>query len=159
MAKQDQQLDDPSAADAAASAAEEPPWEQARAFGVDGFDPDDPWNAALCIEGDTVTTVLPLTPKHLDYLVVQLDDVRRAQRAALGVPDELPAEAQEGDRTGSPATARHPRALRRVAHAARLATGSEPVARVWRESARGRLTIILGVLVFVGLGVILSVVT
>ncbi|HEY6739007.1 MAG TPA: hypothetical protein VI076_09165, partial [Actinopolymorphaceae bacterium] len=27
-------------------------WEQAVAFGIEGFDPTDPWNAALCVEGE-----------------------------------------------------------------------------------------------------------
>lgn len=122
--------------------------EQAVAYGVDGFDPDDPWNAVLYLEGETTVTVLPLTPTQLDHLVPQLLEVRNGQRAALGLPaDGVVAEEPE-DR---------PAGLRRVAHAARVATGSEPVARLWRESVRGKVTLIVAVAAFILAGLLLGV--
>lgn len=124
-------------------------YEQAVAFGVEGYDADDPWNAVLCLEGSTTATVLPLTPTHLDYLVQHLGEVRDAQRIALG------ASAEQVDDSVD----EKPRALQRVAHMARMATGSEGVSRAWAGSVRGRITIIAVTLILVSLGVILSVLT
>lgn len=121
--------------------------EQAVAFGVDGFDPEDPWNALLYLEGDATVTVLPLTPTQLDHLVPQLQEVRDSQRAALGLPSDGATSEVVEDRLG---------AVRRVAHAARVATGSEPVARLWRESLRGKVTLIAAVLVFILAGALLG---
>lgn len=123
--------------------------EQAVAFGVDGYDPEDPWNAVLYLEGETTVTLLPLTPTHLDALIPQLDEVRDGQRAALGVP------AGEADPRLEPEVER-PRPLHRMAHAARLATGSEPVARLWRDSIRGKVTLIAAVVLFILAGALLG---
>ena len=146
-------------------------WEQAVAFGIEGFDPADPWNAALCVEGEGTGTVLPLTPRHLDYLTAQLEEVRHAQRAALGVPEA--AEGRDDGATVEPRTEEgdHDESderddpddrtslSRRLAHVARIATGSQHVAALWNGSPGGRLGIIAVTLVFVGLGIVLSFVT
>src|SRR5690606_4636691 len=139
----------------------EPRWEPATAYAIEGFEPDDPWNAVLCLEGRTTEVVLELTPTHLDRLVSGLSEVRQAQRAALGVAEERPgAEGPEGrlDEEGM-AVAERPAALGRVAPAGRLAAGSAPVARLCTSGSRGRLIVIGGALTFVLLGVILSVVS
>lgn len=124
------------------------PVEPAVAFGVEGYDPSDPWNASLYVETANVLTVLPLTPKTLDGLLGTLMEVNHAQRTALGVSDE-PAD---------PDSAEHERAgaIRRLTRAARVATGSQPVTRVWNTSTRGRVIIIGFVVLFVLIGVILS---
>lgn len=141
----------------------EPAWEAATAYSIEGFEPDDPWNAVLCMEGRTTEVVLELTPTHLDRLVNGLAEVRHAQRAALGASDTRPEHEADGDEpppdeTGTAATDRAS-TLERVAHAARVATGSAPVARLWNSGNRGRLIVIGGALTFVLLGVILSVVS
>ncbi|MEQ7126926.1 hypothetical protein ABN034_20620 [Actinopolymorpha sp. B11F2] len=124
------------------------PWDEATAYGVEGFDPDDPWNAVLCVESDRSVTLLPLTPRSLDHLVGSLGEVREAQRLALG----MSASGDEGDVVQQ---ARHG-AFRQVAHAAQLATGSAPVSQLWQTSTRGRLIIIGGAGLFVALGIIAS---
>jgi hypothetical protein len=134
------QPDDPSA---------DLPWDEATAYGVEGYDPDDPWNAVLCVESDRSVTILPLTPKSLDQLVGSLVEVREAQRSALG----MSASEDENDVVREA----RPGALRQVAHAAQLATGSAPVSRLWQTSTRGRVIIIGGAVVFVALGIIASV--
>jgi hypothetical protein len=126
------------------------PVEEATAYGVEGFDPDDPWNAVLCVESERAVTVLPLTPKNLDLLVERLDEVREAQRAALGVPSPRGAGPDDRDR---------PSALQQLAQAARVATGSAHVARLWQTSPRGRLIIVGGAVLFVLLGLIASIVS
>ncbi|REF36550.1 hypothetical protein [Thermasporomyces composti] len=134
--------------EAATEASDDLPIDEATAFGVEDFDPDDPWNAVLCVESERAVTVLPLTPKNLDLLVERLDEVREAQRTALGVPS--PEGTTRDDRPG---------ALHQLAHAARLATGSAHVARVWHTSPQGRLVIIGGAVLFVLLGLIASLVS
>jgi hypothetical protein len=125
------------------------PWDEATAYGVEGFDPDDPWNAILCVESERSVTMLPLTPKSLEQLVGSLAEVRDAQRVALGMsPSEDESELIRGARPG---------ALRQVAQAAQLATGSAPVSRLWQTSTRGRMIIIGGAVLFVALGIIASV--
>lgn len=134
--------------EAATEAPDDLPVEEAIAYGIEGFDPDDPWNAVMCVESERAVTVLPLTPKNLDLLVGRLAEVREAQRAALGVPSS--EDAVPGDR---------PSALQHVAHAARVATGSAQVARLWHTSLRGRLIIIGGAVLFVLLGLVASIVS
>ncbi len=126
------------------------PLEPAVAFGVEGYDPDDPWNAVLCVESENAVTVLPLTPRSLDYLVATLGEVRDTQRLALGVDPTGEAEPAPDERSGT---------LQQVARAARLATGSAPVARLWNTSTQGRLIIIGGAALFVALGIVASVLT
>lgn len=121
------------------------PVEPAVAFGVEGYDPDDPWNASLYVESANLVTVLPLTPKTLEGLLGTLMEVNRAQRTALGVTDEASDDAAE-----------RPGAIARVTRVARLATGSQPVSRLWNASTRGRVIIIGCVVLFVLIGVILS---
>jgi hypothetical protein len=125
------------------------PLEEATAYGIEGFDPDDPWNAVLCVESERAVTVLPLTPKSLGQLVGTLGEIHAAQRQALGVEteDELPGPEAR------------PRAFGQVAQAARLATGSAPIARLWQTSTRGRIIIIGGAVLFVVLGIVASVLT
>jgi hypothetical protein len=125
------------------------PWDEATAYGVEGFDPDDPWNAILCVESDRSVTMLPLTPKSLDHLVGSLGEVREAQRLALGIA----GSEDDGDMVRDA----RPGAFRQVAHAAQLATGSAPVSRLW-QTARGRLIIIGGAGLFVALGIIASLI-
>jgi hypothetical protein len=139
------------AAEQPAEASAELPLDEATAYGIEGFDPDDPWNAVLCVESDRAVTVLPLTPKSLGQLVGTLGEIHAAQRQALGVEtedDPLVPEEQE-----------RPRAFGQVAQAARLATGSAPVARLWQTSTRGRIIIIGGAVLFVVLGIVASVLT
>lgn len=125
------------------------PWDEATAYGVEGYDPDDPWNAVLCVESDRSVTMLPLTPKSLDQLVGSLVEVREAQRLALGMStSEDEGELVRNERPG---------ALRQVASAAQLATGSASVSRLWQTSTRGRMIIIGGAVLFVALGIIASV--
>lgn len=126
------------------------PVEHAVAFGVEGYDPDDPWNAALYVEADNVLTVLPLTPKTLEGLLGSLSEVDQAQRSALGATNERTTDVddEEADR---------PKAMQRVAHAARVMTGNQPVYRLWNTSTRGRVIIIGAAVLFVLIGVILSV--
>jgi hypothetical protein len=126
------------------------PIEDARAYGVDGFDPDDPWNAVLWLESDRAITALPLTPRSLDQIVASLTEVRDAQRLALGM-----GAADTGDDGRS----RSRGMLGGLSHAARVATGSAPVSRLWQSSSRGRWVIIGGAIGFVVLGVIASLLT
>ncbi|SDR97471.1 hypothetical protein SAMN04489717_1210 [Actinopolymorpha singaporensis] len=128
--------------------------EPATAFGVEGYDPADPWNAVLCVENETVATVLPLTPRSLDHLLAGLIAVRDAQRAALGAE---PAPVLDGE-AGAPLDER-PGALRQVGNAARLATGSASVARLWNDAGRGRMVIIGGAVLFVLIGFLASLFT
>lgn len=123
------------------------PVESAVAFGVEGYDPADPWNASLYVETQNVLTVLPLTPKTLDGLLGTLMEVNHAQRSALGVTDESPDADDAEERPG---------AIQRMTRVARLATGSQPVNRLWNTSTRGRVIIIGFVVLFVLIGVILS---
>jgi hypothetical protein len=123
------------------------PLEAATAYGVEGYDPDDPWNAVLCIESERAVTVLPLTPKSLGDLVSSLAEVQDAQRFALGVGEIDGGAGQRADRAG---------AFRNVAAAARFATGSAPVARLWQASTQGRLVIIGAVVLFVVIGIVAS---
>jgi hypothetical protein len=143
---------DPSAGDQgdpSGDTAADLPWDEATAYGVEGYDPDDPWNAILCVESERSVTMLPLTPKSLEQLVGSLAEVRDAQRVALGMsPSEDESELIRGARPG---------ALRQVAQAAQLATGSAPVSRLWQTSTRGRMIIIGGAVLFVALGIIASV--
>jgi hypothetical protein len=90
-----------------------------------------------------------LTPRSIDQLLSSLEEVRDAQRHALGLEPEAESE---------PAS-RRPGALHQMAHAARVATGSAPVARLWQTSLRGRMVIIGGAVLFVALGILASVVT
>lgn len=134
---------------------DELPYVPAVAFGVEGYDPEDPWNAVLCVESDEAVTVLPLTPKTLEGLLGALGEVRAGQRVALRLsPDE-----EEETYDSEPPPEERQGIFRRVASVARLATGSTSVSRAWNESLRGRLTIIAGAVLFVLLGVILSIVT
>lgn len=131
--------------------------EPATAFGVEGYDPADPWNAVLCVENETVATVLPLTPRSLDHLLAGLIAVRDAQRAALGAePPVLDDEASAGpdERPGE-----RPGPLRQFGNAARLATGSASVARLWNDAGRGRMVIIGGAVLFVLIGFLASLFT
>jgi hypothetical protein len=131
------------------------PLEAATAYGIEGYDPDDPWNAVLCVENEHAVTVLPLTPKSLDHLVTALSEVRDAQRIALGVdPDDIP-----GPDEPSEPEERRPGALRQMTQAARFATGSASVARLWNTSLKGRMVIIGGAVLFVLLGFLASVFT
>lgn len=131
------------------------PLEAATAYGIEGYDPDDPWNAVLCVENEHAVTVLPLTPKSLDHLVAALSEVRDAQRIALGVdPDDIP-----GPDEPSETEERRSGALRQMTHAARFATGSASVARLWNTSLKGRMVIIGGAVLFVLLGFLASVFT
>ena len=131
------------------SASADLPLEEATAYGIEGFDPDDPWNAVLCVESERAVTVLPLTPKSLGHLVDTLVEVDAAQRRALGVdPEDSPSGFGE-----------RPRAFSQVSQAARLATGSAPVARLWQTSTRGRIIIIGGAVLFVVFGIVASVLT
>lgn len=133
------------------------PWEPATAYSIEGYDQDDPWNAVLCVEGRTTEVVLELTPTHLDRLVSGLVEVRDAQRAALGAEPERGVDETE---TGDGQTAEEKgRTLGRVTQAARLATGSAPVSRLWNSGTNGRMVIIGGAVLFVLLGVILKVVS
>ncbi len=127
--------------------------EPATAFGVEGYDPADPWNAVLCVENETVATVLPLTPRSLDHLLAGLVAVRDAQRAALG--GEPPVLDDEAGAT----PVERPGALRQVGNAARLATGSASVARLWNDAGRGRMVIIGGAVLFVLIGFLASLFT
>lgn len=122
------------------------PWEPASAYSIEGYDQDDPWNAVLCVEGQSTEIVLELTPTHLDRLVAGLSDVRDAQRRALGAGADEPDPGEEHHGLG------------RVTAAARVATGSAPVAQLWNSGTNGRLIIIGGVVLFVLLGAILSLV-
>lgn len=132
------------------------PWEPATAYAIEGYDPDDPWNAVLCVEGRTTEIVLDLTPTHLDRLVSGLVEVREAQRVALGAePDSGGDEIEPGD---DQTAEEKRRTLGRVTQAARLATGSAPVSRLWNSGTRGKMIIIGGAGLFVLLGVILKVV-
>ncbi|GAA2757481.1 hypothetical protein [Actinopolymorpha rutila] len=128
--------------------------EPATAFGVEGYDPADPWNAVLCVENETVATVLPLTPRSLDHLLAGLVAVRDAQHAALGAE---PAPVLD-DETGALPEERRS-ALRQVGNAARLATGSASVARLWNDAGRGRMVIIGGAVMFVLIGFLASLFT
>lgn len=128
-------------------AADDLPLEDATAYGIEGYDPDDPWNAVFWIESERAATVLPLTPTSLDHLVGTLTEVRDAQRLALGVLPEDDGDVGIDERPG---------AFRQVTRAARLATGSAPVARLWQTSVRGRMIIIGGAVVFVVLGIVAS---
>lgn len=123
------------------------PVEPAVAFGVEGYDPADPWNASLYVETANVLSVLPLTPKTLDGLLGTLMEVNHAQRSALGVTEESPEADDAEERPG---------AIQRMTRVARLATGSQPVNRLWNTSTRGRVIIIGFVVLFVLIGVILS---
>jgi hypothetical protein len=138
-----------------AETVEELPYVPATAFGVEGYDPEDPWNAVLCVESDEAVTVLPLTPRTLEDLLGALGEVRAGQRESLRLP---PDEMEEGYES-EPSSEERRGFFRRFASVARLATGSTSVSRVWNESLRGRLTIIGGAVLFVLLGVILSIVT
>ena len=121
------------------------PLDEATAYGIDGYDPDDPWNAVLCVESERAVTILPLTPKSLDQLVSTLGEVRDAQRFALGVHGDSDAGLPE-----------RPGVFHQMADAARVATGSAPVARLWQTSTRGRVIIIGGAVLFVVLGIVAS---
>ncbi|GAB3404954.1 hypothetical protein [Flindersiella endophytica] len=131
-------------------------WEPATAYAIEGYDPDDPWNAVLCVEGRTTEVVLDLTPTHLDRLVAGLVEVRDAQRVALGV--ELDSDVDETEPDDGQTEEEKRRTLGRVTQAARLATGSAPVSRLWNSGTRGRMIIIGGAGLFVLLGVILKVI-
>jgi hypothetical protein len=131
-------------------------WEPAMAYAIEGYDPDDPWNAVLCVEGRTTEVVLDLTPTHLDRLVAGLVEVRDAQRTALGV--ELDSDGDETEPDDGQTEEEKRRTLGRVTQAARLATGSAPVSRLWNSGTRGRMIIIGGAGLFVLLGVILNVI-
>ena len=132
------------------------PLEEATAYGVEGYDPDDPWNAVLCVESERAVTVLPLTPKSLGELVSSLAEVQDAQRFALGA-DGLGGVEGVGSVEGVEGRRGERRAFRNVADAARFATGSAPVARLWQTSMRGRLIIIAGAVLFVVIGIVASV--
>ncbi|MFD2077887.1 hypothetical protein SAMN05421678_10857 [Actinopolymorpha cephalotaxi] len=132
--------------------------EPATAFGVEGYDPADPWNAVLCVENETVATVLPLTPRSLDHLLAGLIAVREAQRAALGA-EPAPVLDDETGATSDELRGERPGALRQVGNAARLATGSASVARMWNDAGRGRMVIIGGAVLFVLIGFLASLFT
>jgi hypothetical protein len=131
--------------------------EPATAFGVEGYDPADPWNAVLCVENDTVATVLPLTPRSLDHLLAGLVAVRDAQRAALG--GEPPVLDEEAGAGPDEHRGERPGALRQFGNAARLATGSASVARMWNDAGGGRWVIIGGAVLFVLIGFLASLFT
>jgi hypothetical protein len=146
----------PNGASVPADGVPELAWEPATAYAIEGYDPDDPWNAVLCVEGRTTEVVLDLTPTHLDRLVAGLAEVRDAQRAALGV--ELDSDGDETEPDDGRTEEEKRRTLGRVTQAARLATGSAPVSRLWNSGTRGRMIIIGGAGLFVLLGVILKVI-
>ncbi|MET9019445.1 hypothetical protein ABZV93_05650 [Actinopolymorpha sp. NPDC004070] len=132
--------------------------EPATAFGVEGYDPADPWNAVLCVENETVATVLPLTPRSLDHLLAGLVAVRDAQRVALGA-EPAPDLVGEAGATLDERPGERLSALRQVGNAARLATGSASVARLWNDAGRGRMVIIGGAVLFVLIGFLASLFT
>src|SRR5690606_3702925 len=132
------------------------PMDAATAVSVEGYEQDDPWNSALCVEATTAVTVLPLTPKTPGGLLEMLSEVDHAQRAALGIGPRAEDvgdgdEALPDDETGSRG--------QRFASAARVVTGSMPVARLWNASTRGRVIIIVGACLFVVLGVLFAAFT
>lgn len=127
------------------------PLEPVTAFGVEGYDPEDPWNAALCVETETGASLLALTPKTLDALIGALGEVDDAQRRALGIPPSQPQDASEEESPGEA------HSFDGVVHRARVLTGSAQLGRLWGESPRGPLVVIGGAILFVVLGILFSV--
>lgn len=127
------------------------PVEPATAFGVEGYDPEDPWNAALCVETATGASLLPLTPKTLAALIGALGEVDRAQRSALGAAPERPGSGVDADEAPEDAPDHDG-----FVHRARVVTGSAQLGRLWSGSTRGRLVVVGGAVLFVLLGILFS---